>query len=84
MLTGKRFRLTTNTLGIEATTDGKRTAVYVPAGAIIEVTQGPSPTDSRMIDVLWEGKALVMFYADIEMRAEIPRPERHKDEAASG
>jgi hypothetical protein len=24
-----------------------------------------------MVDVLWEGKTLVMFYADIEMRGEV-------------
>ena len=71
MLTGKRFRLKTPTLEIE-TIDGKRTAVSVPVGAIIEVTHGPSPTDSRMLDVTWEGKALVMFHDDIKTRGGDP------------
>jgi hypothetical protein len=42
MLTGKRFRLKTDTMGI-GTVDGKRVAVTVPADAIIEVTGGPRP-----------------------------------------
>ena len=70
MLSGKHFRLKVDTLGIE-TLDGKRSAVFVPAGAIIQVTQGPSPTDGRMVDVMWNGKALVMFYVDIQERGEI-------------
>jgi hypothetical protein len=37
MLTGTRFRLKTETLGID-TVDGKRVAVPVPTGAIIEIT----------------------------------------------
>src|SRR6476661_4186449 len=49
MLTGKRFRLKTDTMGI-GTVDDKRVAVTVPADAIIEVTGGPRPNDMRMVD----------------------------------
>jgi hypothetical protein len=69
MLTGKRFRLTTAILGIE-TIDAKRVAVEIPQGATVEVTAGPSQTDSRMVDVLWNARTVVMFAQDITERAE--------------
>ena len=69
MLSGKRFRLTWDTLGIESV-DEKRIAVTVPAGDIIEVTRGPRPDDQRMVDVRWHGKALVMFAEDVQQRGE--------------
>ena len=69
MLTGKRFRLKTDTMGV-GTVDDKRVAVTVPADAIIEVTGGPRPNDIRMVDVRWDGKALTMFFEDIQNRGE--------------
>jgi hypothetical protein len=69
MLTGKRFRLQTDTMGI-GTVDDKRVAVTVPADAIIEVTGGPRPNDMRMVDVLRDGRALVMFLEDVQNRGE--------------
>lgn len=60
MLTGKRFRLTWDTLAIESIGE-KRIAVTVPSGEIIEVIRGPRPDDKRMVDVRWSGKVLVMF-----------------------
>ena len=69
MLTGKRFRLTTDTLAIDSTGE-KRIAVTVPAKQVIEVIRGPRPDDKRMVDVRWDGKVLVMFHEDIEDRGE--------------
>ena len=57
MLTGKRFRLKTDTMGI-GTVEDKKIAVTVPADAIIEVTGGPRPNDIRMVDVRRDGRAL--------------------------
>jgi len=68
MLTGKRFRLKTETLGIN-TVDGKRVAVPVPTGAIIEITRDGS-RPGGMVDVRWDGKALTMFFEDIQNRGE--------------
>src|SRR5579871_1148314 len=53
-LTGKQFRLVTATFVMQSQ-EGKRTAVTVPAGAIIRVVCGPRPND-RFVDVLWEGR----------------------------
>ena len=69
MWTGKRFRLKTDTMGID-TVDDKRVAVTVPAGTIIEVTGGPRPNDRRMVDVRRDGRALVMFLEDVQNRGE--------------
>ena len=69
MLSGKKFRLTATTLGIENMLEG-RIPVQVPAGETILVLSGPKPDDRRMIDVLWRHKPLVMFVQDIQSRGE--------------
>jgi hypothetical protein len=70
MLTGHRFRLLIETLGIEAIDEEHRIAVKVPAGETIIVLSGPSPDDQRMVDVQWGDKKLVMFYEDIQKRSD--------------
>ena len=69
MFTGKRFRLNAPTLGI-LSGDGERIAVEIPKDAIVEVISGPRPDDQRMVDVVWEGKALAIFAQDIRDRGE--------------
>jgi hypothetical protein len=62
---GKRL-LRKETLGILTTT---RTATEVPKGAIIDIKVAPSP-DARMVDVVWDGKILMMFVRDLQDRSE--------------
>jgi len=70
VLTGKRFRLKSETVGIDSK-DGSRTAVRVPAEAIVEITRGPTQkADVQMIEVLWEGRTIVMLPEDVVGRAE--------------
>jgi hypothetical protein len=69
MLSGRRFRLTTETLGVQ-TIEGKRIAVIVPEGVVIKIISGPRPDDTRMLDVQWEEKTLVMFAQDVHSRGE--------------
>ncbi len=69
MLTGKTFRLKSATLAIE-TLDASRHAVTLPVGAIIHVTGGPTKTDTRMVDVRWLEKPLVIFTVDLLERGE--------------
>jgi len=66
MLTGKRFTLAKPTIAID-TADGKRAAVTIPAEALIEVMSGPRSEDS-MIDVLWKGRAVLVFAIDLKER----------------
>ena len=42
----------------------------VPAGAIITV-EGPGAENDRLIDVLWDGKRVMMFTRDLQTRAEL-------------
>jgi hypothetical protein len=65
MPTGKRFRLKTAVLALE-TSDGKRIAITVPPEAIIEVMRGPLLENMWMVDVRWNGRALVMFADDVQ------------------
>lgn len=67
MFTGKRFSLKRPTFGIESIGEN-RVAVTIPTNALIEVVSGPRPNDMRMVDVLWEGRALTMFAQDIRDR----------------
>lgn len=69
MLTGTRFRLSAETMGIE-TVNGGRAAVQIPAGSLVTVESGPRPDDKRLVDVRWDGRRLVMFAEDIEQRGE--------------
>ena len=67
MFKGKQFRIKTTTLVIIAVSN-QRIPVAVPANATVEVishTHG-----NRMIDVVWEGKTLMMFAQDIRERGE--------------
>jgi hypothetical protein len=78
VLTGKRRRLKSEIAGIESK-DGNQTAVRVPAGSLIdvtsvEVTSGPTQkADAQMIEVLWEGRRIVMLAEEVQRRSdEIP------------
>ena len=70
MLTGYRFRLLVETLGIETIDGENRVAIMVPAGETVTVLSGPRPDDMRMVDVQWGDRKLVMFYEDIQKRGE--------------
>ena len=70
VLTGHRFHLLVETLGIESIDDHNRVAVMVPAGETITVLSGPRPDDKPLVDVSWGAKMLVMFYEDIQKRGE--------------
>ena len=76
MLSGKRFELTVETLGItpidgDVRNGPDRTAVHVPAGELITILSGPRPQDQRLVDVLWRNKKLIMFYEDVVKRGEM-------------
>jgi hypothetical protein len=72
MVTGKRFQLRKDTVAI-ADNGGKREAVTVPAGAIVKVIAGPDQGD-RLIDVLWDGKSIMMFAVDVFTRGTEIKP----------
>ena len=67
MLTGKRFRLERATLGVGNSENGKRRAVTIPAGAIIQVASGPN-NDDGMVHVHWDDQVVEMFLIDVNVR----------------
>ena len=67
-MVGKRYRLNTPTLAIMVH-DGQHSSVTVPAGDIVQVTDGPLD-ENRLVEVEWEGKVLLMFAVDLRERGE--------------
>ncbi|MCU1335269.1 MAG: hypothetical protein JWO19_850 [Bryobacterales bacterium] len=66
----KRLRLKSEIAGMESK-DGNRIAVRVPSNSIVEVTEGlTQKADVRMVEVLWEGRAIVMLADDLQQRCE--------------
>ena len=61
---GAKFRNVTALIGVDYTGE-HGVAVIIPANAIIEVVSGPRLDNTRMVDVLWEGRPLTMFVQDI-------------------
>ena len=65
---GQSFRLNTPTLGILSIDgNGQRIPVTLPLHAIVTVIGGPLD-GNRLVDVLWEGKTIMMFTQDIRTR----------------
>jgi len=67
MLTGKRFRLERATLAVGTRDDGKRRAVTIPAGSVIQVASGPD-NGNGMVNVRWDGEIIEMFLIDLDVR----------------
>jgi CheY-like chemotaxis protein len=69
----EKFRLKTTTVAI-GSKNGKRVAMYVPAGAEIvvfgRIWEMSDPAHNRQVEVLWEGQTVTMFAVDILWRAD--------------
>jgi hypothetical protein len=63
---GRTYRLTTATLAI-IKLEGQNHPTTVPTGAVIKVLGGPL-NGSRLVDVEWEDKTVMMFTTDIRER----------------
>jgi hypothetical protein len=73
MQNGHRFRLTRYAMAI-AQRDGRNSAILVPEGAIIEVLGGPFD-GTRLMDVIYDGEAVMMFTDDMKTHTEAVRAE---------
>ena len=67
-MAGQRFRITEPTIAMSQE-HGRGTALTVSAGAIVEVHSGPLDGD-RLVEVMWNGKMVMMFTQDLRLRAE--------------
>lgn len=64
---GKSFRINLPTLGILSPNgDGHRLPITIPRAAIVTVAE--EIDGDRLVDVLWDGQAVMMFTQDIRMR----------------
>jgi len=64
---GHTYSLNSAILAIH-TVGGERTATMVPQGAVVTVQDVP-PDGNRLVDVLWDGKLMMMFVNDLKERA---------------
>jgi hypothetical protein len=53
VLSGQRFHLLVEILGIETNGDNNRVAVRVPAGETVTVLTASRPDGKRLVDVQW-------------------------------
>ena len=71
MLSGRHFRITRPTVGIQLV-DGTSGVVTVPADATIQVLSGPNANgqlhDKGLVYVLWEGQTVALSAGDVEAR----------------
>jgi len=68
---GKRFELSNPTVAIESV-NGKRVAITVPSGSVVKIVVVPNDGDT-LLDVLWDGRLLVMFAIDLDgIATELP------------
>ncbi len=64
---GQRYRLNIPTLAI-IQHDGLNCPTTIPNGAVVKVISGPLD-GNRLVDVMWDGKTVMMFTTDIRERA---------------
>lgn len=88
MLTGKRFRLTRSTTGIQLS-KGTVKVISVPAGGVVRVLPGPNSEgklpDKGIVYTLWEERTVALFAVDLEDRGTEVRgleEERQQDKSA--
>ena len=77
MLSGKRFKLTRPTTGMEHI-DGAASLVTIPGEDCIMVLSGPNGTerDKGLVYVLWEERQVALFAVDVVARGiEIKNPD---------
>lgn len=71
MLSGKRFKITRPTIGIQLV-DGTAKVITVPTEGILKVLSGPNENgklhDKGLVYALWEEQTVALFAVDIEAR----------------
>lgn len=65
---GDRYRSRTPILGIYTDPSQHRIPITIPQGALVEVEAGVN--GSRLVDVIWEDKVVMMFTIDLRNRCD--------------
>ena len=68
VLTGRQFRILSPALALDET-NGRRTSITLPEGAIVAVIDGPKP-DVPLVRVVWGKYWLLMYAQDLMKRGE--------------
>jgi len=63
-----RYRINSPTIALFEE-DGRHVANTVPAGAVIDISSDSFDGD-KLLEVVWEGKPVMMFTQDLRKRAE--------------
>lgn len=63
-----QYRIKDPTVAVE-NREGQRTLITIPADSVVEAARGENK--DSMVDVLWNGRDLLMFERDLRTRAEL-------------
>ena len=63
-----RYRITNPTIAM-ILEDGRHVAHTVPSGAIISVPNGKPFDGEKLMEVVWDGKTVMMFAQDLRSRS---------------
>ena len=66
---GNLYCVQQDILSVHSSQGGRRECVYVPAGTVITV-RSYSRMDSRLVEVDWDERVVLMFSQDLEERAQ--------------
>src|SRR5579859_5568749 len=69
MCRGQLYRITAPTIALERCGWGTK-MFHIPRGAIITIQSEPS-AGSRLVEVLWDARAMMMFTLDLRQRGEL-------------
>jgi hypothetical protein len=72
LVSGNPYALSASTIAIVSSADGKRVAVQIPRGAVVQVLAGPTE-GNRLIEVRWDGKDCEIFTIDLQERGQAVR-----------
>jgi hypothetical protein len=67
-MAAERYRIKDPTIAMSHD-DGRGVAYTVTIGAVVEVRDGPFHGD-KLVEVMWNGKTVMMFTQDLRLRAE--------------
>ncbi len=67
-MAAERYRIKDPTIAMSHD-DGRGVAYTVSVGAIVELRDGPLDGD-KLVEVMWNGKPVMMFTQDLRLRAE--------------
>ena len=79
MFSGKQFRMTKATVGIQLV-NGAASVISVPVDGVIRILSGPNANgklhDKGLVYAMWEERTIALFAVDVEARGiEIKEPD---------